>query len=275
MAASFVANSLSVTAQEALSNKVIDIVAPDLNNLMDAADGREVKLGDQLQTLRTKDAERTPFKKSARHELLEILSNPNLFYLLFIIGLLGLAFEFTHPGAFVPGVVGAIALILALIASSMLPVNFGAMMLIMASVVFMVAEIFIPSFGTLGIGGLIGFVTGSVLLIDDKGQAGSGISYWLIIPMTLLLLAFISFISWLIVRNQQSKVKTGVATLLGTEVEAVEYFIDGHGRVRSFGEYWNAIEVDHKPVRPGDRLQVEAVNGLQLKLRLLYPIGKE
>jgi membrane-bound serine protease (ClpP class) len=275
MAASFVANSLSVTAQEALSNKVIDLVAPDLKNLMDTVDGREVKVGPQLQTLRTKDAERVAFKKSARHELLEILSNPNLFYLLFIIGLLGLALEFTHPGAIAPGVVGAIALILALIASSMLPVNYGAMMLIMASVIFMVAEIFVPSFGTLGIGGLIGFVTGSVLLIDDKAQPGSGISYWLIIPMSFLILAAVSFISWLIVRNQHSKIRTGVDTLLGTEVEAVEFFINGHGRVRSSGEYWNAIEVDHKPVHPGDLLQVEAVNGLELKIRLLNPIGKE
>jgi membrane-bound serine protease (ClpP class) len=275
MAASFVRNSLSITAQEALENKVIDVIAPDIKSLMKGIDGREVKIGEVTRPLQTAAAELVSFKKNFRHELLEILSNPNLFYLLFIVGLLGLAFEITHPGVIAPGVVGAICLLLALIASSVLPVNFGAMLLILASIVFMVAEIFLPSFGALGIGGLIGFVTGSILLIDDKAEPAMRISRWLIIPASLFLLAFFLGLGWLVMRNMRAKAKTGVETLLGAEVEAVEYFIDGHGRVRIFGEYWNASEVNHQTVKPGDRLLVESIEGLNLKLRLLQPPRKD
>jgi membrane-bound serine protease (ClpP class) len=275
MAASFVRNSLSITAQEALENKVIDVIAPDIKTLMKGIDGRDVKIGETTRPLRTAHAELVPFQKSFRHELLEILSNPNLFYLLFIVGLLGLAFEITHPGVIAPGVVGAICLLLALIASSILPVNFGAMLLILASVVFMVAEIFLPSFGALGIGGLIGFVAGSILLIDDKAEPAMRISRWLIIPTSIFLLAFILGLGWLLLRNVRAKAKTGVDTLLGAEVEAVEYFIDGHGRVRIFGEYWNATEANHQTVKPGDRLLVESIEGLNLKLRLLEPTRKD
>lgn len=275
MAASFVRNSLAITAQEALENKVIDVIAPDIKTLMKGLDGREVKIGEATKPLRTANAELITFQRSFRHELLEILSNPNLFYLLFIVGLLGLAFELTHPGVIAPGVVGAISLLLALIASSVLPVSFGAMLLIVASVVFMVAEIFLPSFGALGIGGLIGFITGSILLIDDKAEPGMRISPWLIIPAALFLLAFFMGLGWLVMRNMRAKAKTGVETLLGAEVEAVEYFVDGHGRVRIFGEYWNATEVNHQTVKPGDRLFVEAIEGLNLKLRLLPTTRKD
>jgi membrane-bound serine protease (ClpP class) len=275
MAASFVSNSLSITAQEALEHKVIDLLAPDVKTLMQAIDGREVKIGETSRPLQTANAELVPFEKNFRHELLEILSNPNLFYLLFIVGLLGLAFEITHPGVIAPGVVGAICLLLALIASSVLPVNFGAMLLILASVVFMVAEIFLPSFGALGIGGLIGFITGSVLLIDDKAEPAMRISRWLIVPAALFLVAFFLGLGWLVLRNMRAKAKTGVETLLGAEVEAVEYFVDGHGRVRVLGEYWNATEVNHQTVKPGDRLMVEAIDGLNLKLRLLQPTRKD
>jgi membrane-bound serine protease (ClpP class) len=275
MAASFVRNSLAITAQEALENKVIDVIAPDIKTLMKGIDGREVKIGDSTKPLQTAGAELVTFQKSFRHELLEILSNPNLFYLLFIVGLLGLAFEITHPGVIAPGVVGAICLLLALIASSVLPVSFGAMLLILASVVFMVAEIFLPSFGALGIGGLIGFITGSILLIDDKAEPGMRISRWLIIPSALFLLLFFLGLGWLVMRNMRAKAKTGVETLLGAEVEAVEYFVDGHGRVRIFGEYWNATEVNHQTVKPGDRLLVEEIEGLNLKLRLLPSIRKD
>jgi membrane-bound serine protease (ClpP class) len=148
MARSFVATSISITAEEALENKVIDLVAGDLTQVLKAADGRTVTVGEQKTVqLKTAEAQRVQYEKSIRQKFLEILSNPNLFYLLFIAGLLGIGFELTHPGTLVPGVIGAISLILALISSAVLPVNFGAMLLIVASVAFMVAEVFLPSFG--------------------------------------------------------------------------------------------------------------------------------
>ena len=270
MAQSFVVNSLSVTAQEALDNKVIDLIAPDVPSLLKAVDGREVSLSAQKTiTLHTATAKSLPFQKSWRQELLEILSDPNLFYLLILTGLLGLAFEFTHPGVIAPGVVGGICLILGLIASSTLPVNFGALLLLAAGIGFIVAEMFVPSFGVLGIGGLVGFVSGSVLLFDDKNQMGLGLSLWTILPAALVVAGFGLAVSWLILRNQRSPIQSGREGLLGLQVEAVEYFVDGHGRVKMQGEFWNGVEISHQTVKPGDQLMVEAIDGLTLQLKLL------
>ncbi|MCX6128986.1 MAG: nodulation protein NfeD [Proteobacteria bacterium] len=270
MAVSFVANSLSITAQEALDNKIIDFISSDIPSFLRALNGREVKINENKSiSLNTTNAQTVKFERTIRQELLEILSNSELFYLLFIAGLLGLAFEFTHPGVIAPGVIGAICLILALIASSTLPVNFGALLLLIASIAFMVAEMFVPSFGVLGIGGLVGFVSGSILLFDSNNQMGLGISLWTIIPAALVLAGIGLAFSWLILRNQRSRIRSGTEGIVGMQVEAVEYFVDGKGQVRLQGEYWNGIELEHQMVKPGDRLLVQEVDGLTLQLKLL------
>ncbi|MFY7929538.1 MAG: NfeD family protein, partial [Oligoflexus sp.] len=216
MARSFVATSISITAEEALENKVIDLVAGDLTQVLKAADGRTVTVGEQKTVqLKTAEAQRVQYEKSIRQKFLEILSNPNLFYLLFIAGLLGIGFELTHPGTLVPGVIGAISLILALISSAVLPVNFGAMLLIVASVAFMVAEVFLPSFGILGIGGFIGFIVGSTLLVDSRNELGLAISWLSIIPSALVIAGFAFLVSYLVVRNQRSKIQSGSEGLIG------------------------------------------------------------
>jgi membrane-bound serine protease (ClpP class) len=268
IAQSFVATSLSITAEEALENKVIDFLARDLTQALKAADGRIVTLGEEQKVqLKTADAPRVKFEKSLRQKFLEILSNPNLFYLLFIAGLLGIGFELTHPGTLVPGVIGAISLILALISSAVLPVNFGAMTLIVASVAFMIAEVFLPSFGILGIGGFIGFIVGSVLLVDSRNELGLAISWLSIIPSALVIAGFTFLVSYLVVRNQRSKVQSGSEALLGMEAEALAEFVQGRGQVRLQGEIWSADIEGEEPVQIGDKLEVLAIHGLILRVR--------
>ncbi len=268
MATSFVVTSLSVTSEEALENKVIDLISPSLEQLLIALDGKTITLEDKTTlTLSTQGASFQAFEKNLRQRFLEILSNPNLFYLLFIAGILGLGFELTHPGVVLPGVVGALCMVLALISTSVLPINFGGMILILVSIAFMVAELFLPSFGALGIGGFIGFVVGSVLLIDSKNQLGLGISWFTIGPSALAILGFLLWLSWVLVRNQRSKAQTGQGALIGKYGEALEDFHDGAGQMRIDGEIWTAALSESTEVRKGDRLFVLASEGLTLKVK--------
>ena len=146
---------------------------------------------------------------------------------------------------------------------------------IIASVAFMVAEIFIPSFGALGIGGMIGFVTGSVLLINDQGQPDLGISMSTIVSATVLLIGCMLGISWFILKNLRSRNRSGIETLIGMEAEAVEHFVAGRGQIRIQGEYWNATEIDRREVKNGHILLVVAIDGLNLRVKLRDLIEKE
>ncbi len=268
MAVSFVATSLAITAEEALENKVIDLVSPSVGQVLDAIDGRTIVTEDkQTLPVHSKNALQVPFEKNLRARFLEILSNPNLFYLLFIIGLLGLGFEITHPGVAVPGVVGALSLVLALISSSVLPINFGAIVLVIASIGFMVAELFVPSFGILGVGGFLGFLFGSLLLIDSKNQLGLGISWFTIGPSALAIVAFCLWLSFVVMRNQKAKARTGKAALIGRTAEALEDFAEGQGQVRIDGEIWSAqCTSEASPICKGQSLEILAVEGLTLKV---------
>ena len=268
MAVSFVVNSLSVTASEALENKIIDLMATDKTGLMNQIHGRTVKLSDgRSLTVETKEAALIPYEKSLQERFLEILSNPNLFYLLFIAGILGIGFELTHPGAIVPGVVGAIALILALIATSVLPVSFGAMLLIVAALGFMIAEMFIPSFGILGIGGFVAFVIGSFLLVDPGNEQGLRISVWSILPGAVLIGGFGIWVAWAVVRLERSQVSSGAEAMVGQRGEAMEDFSAGRGRVRFTGENWRARSVDGSNPVAGEPVVIEKIKGLELLVR--------
>lgn len=276
MALSFVSNSLSVSAEEALDAKVIDVIAADRSSLFSSLKGRTINLaGSKELTLPQEAPTFLPYERNWRQSFLEVLGNPDLFYLLFIVGLVGLAFELTHPGAIAPGVVGALALILALIASSVLPINMGALLLVLASLGFMIAELFLPSFGILGIGGFIGFVAGSLLLVDSSRELGLGISWWTVIPGSLVVLGFMALVSYLVLRNQRSQVRSGAEGLIGQEAEALEDFSSGQrsqGQVRLAGEIWNAeqnqAQVQSSGVKKGDLVKVKAIRGLTLEVTL-------
>ena len=158
-------------------------------------------------------------------------------------------------------------MILALIATSVLPISFGAMLLILASAAFMVAEIFIPSFGVLGIGGLIGFVIGSVLLVDPGNVHGLRVSLYAILPAALATLGLVLWIGYMVIRVGRAKVQSGSESMLGAQAVALSNFVGGHGRVQINGEDWGAVSVDNENYREGDPVIVTKIEGLLLAVR--------
>lgn len=265
MARSFVLTSASITAEQALGNKVIDFLAADLSSLYAQLNGREITLASGTKMAVKADAPQViTYEPSIRQSFLAILSNPNLFYLLFIAGLIGLGFELTHPGALFPGVVGGLAMILALISMSILPVSFGALLLLLIGVAFLVAEMFLPSFGVLGIGGFAAFIFGSLLLIDPGNTYGMSISLVTIVPGAIAVAAAALTIGYLVVKSERSKVKSGIEAMVG-EVGEVMTFANGEGQVKVEGEIWAAQSND--VLQTGDRIQVVEVRGLQLLVR--------
>lgn len=264
MGTSFVATSVSITDKEALENKVIDVVAKDVAELMEKIDGRVVTVqpGNASVKLATKGAPRVAFAKSLRQKVLEVLSNPNLFYLLFMAGLAGLGYELTHPGMIFPGVVGAICLILALIAQSVLPVSYGAAALIVAGIVMLVAEIYLPSFGVLGVGGLVAIVLGSVFLVDPANESGLRVSLSVILPGVLTVAGGFLVLGYLVVRAKRQPLQSGSEALVGEHGTVLADFEGGKGQIRVGGTIWNANA--EGPVARGDKVRVVAVKNLEL-----------
>jgi len=252
----------SLPAEEALAAGVVDLVEPDLARLLKALDGRTVKLQSGDVVLHTAGLVLRDVQPDWRTELLSLITNPNVAYLLMLIGIYGLLLEGYHPGALVPGVVGAISLLLALFAFQVLSVNYAGLALIALGVILIVAETFVPSFGALGLGGIVAFVVGSVMLLDND-VPGFGIAWQLIGAMavagSLVLLAILSYA----VRARRRPVVSGTEGLLHEQAEALEGF-DHQGLVRVHGETWSATS--HAPVHAGQRLRIIKVRGLTLEV---------
>jgi membrane-bound serine protease (ClpP class) len=252
----------SLPADEALAAGVVDLVADDLPALLKALDGRKVKLKAQEVELRTAGLVVRELETDWRTELLALVTNPNVAYLLMLIGIYGLLLEGYNPGAVLPGVVGAICLLLALFAFQVLSVNYAGLALIALGVILIVAESFVPSFGALGLGGIIAFVIGSVMLLDSD-VPGFSIAWQLIATMALagalVLLAIVSFA----VRARRRPVVSGAEGLVRETAEAVEDF-ERQGLVRVHGELWTAVSPE--PVRSGQRLRISKVDGLVIQV---------
>jgi membrane-bound serine protease (ClpP class) len=250
----------SLSASAALEAKVVDLVASDLPELLRAIDGRVVKLQSREVTLQTEGIVLREVQPDWRTELLQLITNPNVAYLLMLIGIYGLLLEGYNPGSVLPGVVGAISLLLALFAFQVLSVNYAGLALIALGVLLIVAETFVPSFGTLGLGGIVAFVIGSVMLLDSD-VPGFAVAWQLIATMglagSLLLLGIVSFA----VRARRRPVVSGREAMLREPAEAVEGF-ERHGLVRVRGELWNAVSPT--PIRSGQRLRIVRVDGLTL-----------
>lgn len=258
-----VRDAATLTASEALERGVIEIIAGDLDDLLAQADGRTVRVGDREATLALAGAAVETLDPDWRNRLLSVITDPSIAYFLLLIGLYGLVFEGYNPGALVPGVVGAISLLLALYALQVLPVNYAGIALIVLGVVLMTAELFLPSFGTLGIGGVVALVAGSVMLFDT-GVPGFGVPRGLIGAVAGVSgLAFLA-LGWLAVRARRRPVVTGRHELLGHAAIAREDF-DGRGHVRIRGEVWQARS--EVPVRAGETVLVTGIDGLVLQVR--------
>jgi len=201
-----------------------------------------------------------------RTRILGVITNPSVAYILILLGIYALIFEFTNPGLVLPGVVGAICVLLAMYAFHLLPVNYAGLLLIVLGIAFMVAEAFLPAFGSLGIGGLIAFVLGSIILIDaDAVPASFEIPYTLIGGVAAASAAFLFFAIGMAVRNRRRPVVTGREQMIGAPAEALEDF-EREGWARVHGESWRVRS--NAPVRRGDRLQVKGIDGLILTVEV-------
>lgn len=260
-----VRSAASLSAKEALERGVIDVMAASLDELLNTIDGRTVTVSTGEIKLATQGLVLESVEPDWRTRLLAVITNPNVAYLLMLLGIYGLLFEGYNPGAVVPGVVGAICLLLALFAFQVLSVNYAGLALILLGVVLIVAEAFVPSFGALGLGGIIAFIIGSIMLMDSD-VPGLRIAQPLLAAMgfvgALITLGIVTFA----VRSRSRPVVTGAEQLLSATAVATADFT-GHGTVRVHSELWNAVT--SKPVHAGDRLRILRVEGLTLHVEPL------
>jgi membrane-bound serine protease (ClpP class) len=252
----------SLSSQEALDGGVIDAIAVDVADLLAKIDGREVQLAHAKARLDLGGASIERLEPDWRNKLLALLSNPTLAVVLLMIGIYGLFVEFTSPGFGVPGVAGAISLLLGLYALQLLPVNWVGVGLLLLGTALMIAEVLLPSFGVLGVGGIVAFVFGGLMLIDTE-VPGLGLAPVTLVAIALASAAFIIGVGTFAVKAQRRKVVSGREEL----VEApgtVEVVADGEVWVRVHGESWRARDAGGAPLAPGDRISVRAVDGLTL-----------
>jgi membrane-bound serine protease (ClpP class) len=257
-----VREAASLPAVAALEQGVIDLVATDIDDLLKQLQGRSVTVLGKSYRLETAGLSIEAIEPDWRSRLLAVITDPNVAYVLMLIGIYGLFFEFANPGYILPGVAGAISLVLALYAFQILPVNYAGLALLSLGLVFMLAEAFVPSFGALGIGGVIGFVIGSIILFD-QGQAGYAVSLPLILALALLSAGFFLFVVGAAVKARRRPVVSGREELLGARGEVLEDFT-GRGRIRVHGEIWRAESP--VPLKRGGRVRVSAVDGLVLNV---------
>jgi len=265
VARSFVTEALNLTAAEALEEGVIDIIAPYLPALLDSLQGRSVMVDGELVVLETAEADIVEREMSPRQKFLKVLVNPNLAYILMMLGIYGLFFELSNPGALVPGILGGICLLLALFAFQTLPVDYTGIALILLGVIMLILEIKVPSFGALSIGGVTALVFGSMMIFDSP-QEWARLSYRVLIPTVIVFSGFFLLCVWLVVRAQKRPVTTGLGALVGETGRLLQGIEnpDQPGKVVCHGEIWDArAEV---PLAADSQVRVIAVEGRMLRV---------
>jgi membrane-bound serine protease (ClpP class) len=253
-----VREAATLTAEEAAKQNVVDFVANDLAGLLAAIDGRKVKTGDTERELRTKGAATAVIQPDWRTRLLGVISDPNIAFILLLIGFYGLILEFWNPGTFVPGTIGGVSLIVALIALSALPVHYGALALLLLGIGLMVAEVFTPGTAILGAGGLVAFVVGAIFLFEGPGWDIEVALSWPVIAGAALATAGVIFgiVGAAVRAYRQPK-----ADIVGTDAEVIDWERE-QGHVRVLGEIWSAQSA--RPLAPRDKVRVIARKGLTL-----------
>lgn len=264
-----VRESVSITEQEALQLGVIDLVAESREDLFRQADGREVAVGNGRVKLTLAGARVETRDMTLKQRVLNVLANPNVAYLLMMAGLLGLYVEFTNPGLLFPGVAGAICLLLGMAALQVLPINISGLGLIVLGIALLVAEVFVPSFGTLGIGGIAAFVLGSLLLFDES-RSDLVLQRSLVYTAAAVIGLVALVLGTLVVRSQTQRASLGQEGLIGERGRARSPLRpDTDGRVLVHGELWNARSENEIP--EGAEIEVVRVEGLQLLVRAAPP----
>jgi membrane-bound serine protease (ClpP class) len=263
-----VRDAATLTANQAVAQHVADFIARDTTMLLRGADGRHVRVLGGEATLHVANAAVAPFAPDWRNRLLAVITEPTVAYLLLLVGVYGLMFEGLNPGVLFPGVIGGVCLLLALYALQVLPVNYVGVALIVLGVGLMAAEFAMPSFGSLGIGGVVALIAGSLMLFDTEAP-GFGVSGRLIAGVAATSAIAFMGVAWLAMRARRQPVVTGVDELLGQAAIAVDDFHDGRGQVRIRGELWQAQCA--APVHRGQSLHVRAMTGLVLQVAPIEP----
>jgi membrane-bound serine protease (ClpP class) len=265
-----VREAVSLSADEALAQKVIDLTARDVPELLTKLDGRKVTTAAGERVLATAGVVAVRVDPDWKSRFLAVITDPSVALILMMLGVYGLFFEFSNPGFVLPGVVGAICLFLGLFALNMLPVNYAGLLLLLLGLGFLVAEVFFPSYGSLGVGGIIAFVIGAVMLIDTD-VPGFGVPYWLIGSLALASAAFILLVGGLALRSHRRPIVTGSEELIGSVgVTLEDVQTEGWARVRS--EQWRVQSA--VPLKRGQNVRVTGREGLVLTVAPLEPANE-
>ena len=257
-----VREAVSLSASEALKMKVIDLVAEDVPDLLMRLDGRKLKASDAERVLQTADVVATTLEPDWRTRFLSVVTDPSIAYILILLGIYALVFEFSNPGLVFPGVVGAICVLIALYAFHLLPVNYAGLALMLVGIAFMVGELFFPAYGSLGIGGAIAFVIGSVILVDTD-VPGFGVPFSLVLGLAAGSAAFLFLVVGMALKGHRRPVVSGREELLGSTGQALEDF-EQEGWARIHGETWRIRSA--APLKAGQRVRVIAMHGLLLEV---------
>ncbi|HKQ19964.1 MAG TPA: nodulation protein NfeD, partial [Candidatus Eisenbacteria bacterium] len=258
-----VTEGVSVNETEAIRLHVVDIVARNVDELLLALDGRTVTVAGLTRTIRTKDAVRHEIKPSWRQAFFSKIVDPNVAYILFILGFYGLIFELSNPGAILPGVVGGICILLAFLAFQALPINLTGLALILFAMILFAADVKVQSHGVLSAGGVIALILGSLLLLGGDGGAAR-VSLWVIGTVVAATIAFFAFVVGAAIRSQRPRPVTGQEGLLGERGTALTD-IKPAGKVFVHGEYWDARS--EEPIEEGAPVIVDQVDGMRLRVR--------
>jgi membrane-bound serine protease (ClpP class) len=258
-----VRKSVSIDAQQAQKLKVVDLVAEDLDDLLKQVNGRAVKVDKEKITLKTLGVPLKTVSEGWRISILKRIADPNIAFILMLIGLAGLYFELSNPGVVLPGVVGALCLLLAFYAFQTLPVNFIGLLLIILAFILFILEIYVTSFGLLSLGGIASLLLGSLMLFRGGGM-GMGIAWSVLIPSVVIISLFFLGVAALVVRSHMRRSISGSTGLLGEQ--GVAYTdLKPEGQVFVHGEYWQAVS--DEPVAAGDAVEVVKVINLKLYVR--------
>jgi membrane-bound serine protease (ClpP class) len=262
-----VRKSVSITETDALKKNVIDVIAKNLDDLLNQADGRKVDLDGRMTTLSVKQVNVVRHEMSLKQKIVNAIADPNIAYMLLMAGILGLYMEFSNPGVLFPGITGAICLVMALISLQLLSFNYAGLFLIILGIALLVGEAFMPSFGILGIGGVISLALGSFLLFDTPNSdltIDGTIVYTAVATMASLVLA----IGYLVFRSQRARPTLGMDGLIG-KIGEVRATLNPSGKVFVHGEYWNAQTQTDVPIDVGDKVQIVGYEGMNLKVKRL------
>ena len=258
-----VRKSISITENEALENNVIDMIASNMQDLLNKIDGRKFEVSSGSKTVHTKQAEVVDVKMSALEKLLNLLSDPNIAYILLMLGFYGILFELYNPGAILPGIVGVISLILAFYSMHTLPVNYAGLALIIFAIILFILEVKIATHGVLAIGGVVSMLLGSFMLIQSNSSLEFvSISRSVIIAAVVISALFFLFIIGLGLKAQRAKPVTGIEGMMGETGESIE-ILDPLGTIRVHGEMWNAESLSGR-IEKGRKVRVKRIENLKL-----------